>query len=344
MRVAFWAGAVALLVTLLQLVAIVLLRISLRARQARHARIFATWRPILMQSVYAAPGNLPALPQRDLISFLAIWNHYHESLRGDVKTHLNEIAHRVGADRMVQSALRKAPFQTRLQAVVAAGHLRQTENQDVLRDMLNDESPVLSLAAARVLLQIEPERAVPHILSHITSRLDWPAARVATMLQEAGAVNISKPLAQMAISAATRDAPRLIRFLALASPYEAGPAIRKILHSTDDDHAISTCLQIMNDPMNLDLVRQYASHPRWHVRVQAASALGRLGTRGDETLLEKMLSDEQWWVRYRAAQALAALPFVGWSELETIRERQTDRFAKDILAQIIAEQAERNSA
>ena len=53
--------------------------------------------------------------------------------------------------------------------------------------------------------------------------------------------------------------------------------------------------------------------------------------------LERLLSDAEWWVRYRAAKALVRLLGVDPSELECIRLRLHDRYAKDILEQAVAE-------
>ena len=54
-------------------------------------------------------------------------------------------------------------------------------------------------------------------------------------------------------------------------------------------------------------------------------------------MLESLLDDKEWWVRYRAAQAIASLPFLGPNQLRQIRDRQTDRYAGDMLQQCFAE-------
>ena len=62
-----------------------------------------------------------------------------------------------------------------------------------------------------------------------------------------------------------------------------------------------------------------------------------IGTADDASILIALLSDAQWWVRYRAAQALARLPSVDVPKLESIQAAQSDRFARDMLSQVIAE-------
>jgi len=73
------------------------------------------------------------------------------------------------------------------------------------------------------------------------------------------------------------------------------------------------------------------------VRVQAAVTLGRLGEDDDEERLVPLLSDRDWWVRYRAAQALSLLPHMREPKLKTIQAAQSDPFARDMLAQVMAE-------
>ena len=50
-----------------------------------------------------------------------------------------------------------------------------------------------------------------------------------------------------------------------------------------------------------------------------------------------LLADVEWWVRYRTAQALAGMPFFSATELELLRNNLSDRFARDMLGQVLAE-------
>jgi HEAT repeat protein len=91
------------------------------------------------------------------------------------------------------------------------------------------------------------------------------------------------------------------------------------------------------DENDLKLVRQYLAHPRWHVRAHAATCLGRIGTKEDEAKLAALLADSEWWVRYRAAQAIMDLPFSSLERIRQLKEYRNDRYARDILEQVIVE-------
>jgi HEAT repeat protein len=91
-------------------------------------------------------------------------------------------------------------------------------------------------------------------------------------------------------------------------------------------------------PDTIDDVRALLAHPDWQVRVQAARALGRIGEHADAGRLAALLADREWWVRYRAAQALVDLPALSRQDCESLCASLTDRFAADMLAQVLAEQ------
>jgi HEAT repeat protein len=113
--------------------------------------------------------------------------------------------------------------------------------------------------------------------------------------------------------------------------------VRQIVHRTNDPDVLGACLRIFRDPEDLDTVRAFLGDPRWQVRVQAASALGRVGTADDEPRLARMLGDPEWWVRYRAAHAVAALLADAPERLDRLQRQHPNPFARDILRQVQAE-------
>jgi HEAT repeat protein len=175
---------------------------------------------------------------------------------------------------------------------------------------------------------------------------------VANLLQIAGADVISDKIANAALKCALEateprangdgklahnDPARLIRYLELAYNVSALPATRTIIESSNDPQVLAACLRLLKNAEDLPVVRECLSHDDFRVRVQAAAALGRLGEDSDEERLVPLLSDREWWVRYRAAQALSRLPHMREPKLKTIQAAQANPFARDILAQVMAE-------
>jgi HEAT repeat protein len=337
---------------LLLLVVVLLLRGALLLRQRRRKQFLAAWQPILVDAVDSATSDLPRLARRDLPEFLLLWNHLQESLLDEAKDHLNQIGKALGIQHTALPLLRRGNLRERLLAIVTLGQLRERAAWDQLLRIAQQEGALLSVAAARALVMIDPTKAVPELIPLLMTRTDWPASRVANILQTAGADVISDQIANAALKyaleesgpyanghgkRATNDPARLVRYLELAYNVAALPAARSIAETSHDPEVLALCLRLLNSAEDLPVVRECLSHEDFRVRVQAAATLGRIGEASDEELLVPLLSDTEWWVRYRAAQALSRLPHIREPKLKTIQAAQSDPFARDILTQVMAE-------
>lgn len=334
---AFWLGVVVVAMALVMLVVILVMRQVVTRRERNRERAATRWRALMLDAVHDVAVKVPALPAGDLAGFVDAWNSVHESLGGDGHPGLQRIAAQVGLEQRLYLAIDHGSFHNRVMSIIAMGFLKSRTHFDRLARYLDDHSTIISLSAARALMMIDPSRAVGLLVPHIVERQDWPQGGVAQILQDAGPGQVTRELGEVTLLANADVAPRLIRFLADVSPREAAPVIRTILDASPDDHLVSTCLQVITDPQDLDRVRALLGHARWHVRMHAAAALGRMGAAGDEVMLQPLLADEQWWVRYRAAQALLRLPHIQAHDIQRIRAAQTDRFACDVLDQVLAE-------
>ena len=187
-------------------------------------------------------------------------------------------------------------------------------------------------------MQIDADRALPIVIPHMAEREDWPPARVATILRRAGPDAVSEPLASAILGATPEKANRLLGYLDTCHLRVADELTHRLLKYSDDDYIITALLRTLDNPRELPIVRKLLRHERWHIRMLAAIALGRIGEAEDTAALIELLSDQAWWVRYRAAQTLAHLPFMTVAQLRTVQAMQSDRYARDILDQVIAEE------
>ena len=342
LRLVLLAGIGAILASLAMLAAIVVLRLGMLARRRREQRFIAAWRPLMVQCLESMPRDLPPVAAADHEAFLRLWNYYHESLRGAAKERLNELAARAGMDVVARAMLGRRSLRDRLIAAVSLGNLGDKTAWHDLRRLAGDASPLLSLAAARSMLRIEPAITLQWLVPLAAERRDWPLARIAAMLAEAGVDRVTPALAAALEAAASREGEsarlsRLLRLTGIADSGQVAPAVRSILEGAGEARVIADGLSALRDPRDVDLARRHTVHASWMVRVAAAKALGRLGTPEDCKMLTAMLGDPNWWVRHRAAHALAGLPFVGLEELRKIRVELTDRFAGQALDHVMAE-------
>ncbi|HJW46583.1 MAG TPA: HEAT repeat domain-containing protein [Lysobacter sp.] len=334
---AFWLGVVVVAMALLMLMIILVMRQVVMRKEQNRVRAASLWHRILVDSAQGITAALPTLSSHDVPGFIDAWNNVHQQLADHDNPGLQHVAREVGLENHLCLAIDHGNFHNRVMSIIALGYLKSRTHFDKLTRYLDDKSTIISLSAARALMLIDPLRAVTMLVPHIVSRQDWPQGGVSEILQEVSPAIVSRELGAVALQANADVAPRLVRFLAEVSPSEAAPVIRRLLAEPPDDHLVSTCLQVMTDANDLDLIRPLLTHERWHVRMHAAAALGRLGAGGDEGFLLPLLADAQWWVRYRAAQALMRLPGIGEERMQRIRDQQTDRFACDVLDQVMAE-------
>lgn len=334
---AFWTGVAATALTMLLGAQIVWMRVSLRRLQRREQRVIAKWRPLLNAAlVEESPPHLPALRRGDRLTFLKLWIHLHASLRGGASDALNDIAYRLRFD---ETALRLLTYRSRaykLLGILALGHLRHAAAHEELLRLSRSDDSVISVKALWALVQIDPRRAVHELMPLLIGRDDWPLPQLVGILQEAA--DDCAPVLAQAMQAT--DAAHLARALRLAEVLRISlpeSQLRGLL-AHPSTAVVVHAMRLAATPALLDAVRANAVHEDWRVRVQAAKALGAIGERADAARLAALLHDPQWWVRYRAAQALVALPFMDGDALRRLHDETDDRYAVDMLEQVMAEQ------
>ncbi|HUU73702.1 MAG TPA: hypothetical protein VMW70_13825 [Burkholderiales bacterium] len=296
-----------------------------------------SWRPLLLETVDAVPTQLPKVRKRDWFVFLALWNQFHDSLRGPARHRLNAVALRLRMDSAARNLLATRDTENQLVAVMTLGHLGDQDSWNILETVARSRTPILSLAALRALFQTNASRAMAIMLSSIGARDDWPTGQLEKILAEADSTAVSEGLIQAAEIAIPSELPRLVSLMDAAHPAAATPYLLRLVQSSKDEEILIACLKSRHAPKNLDAIAPFMDHTSWQVRTQIARLLGGAISPGEEHLLISLLADKVWWVRYRAGQSLTQLPFLSQDALWKLRFSLTDEFAKDILDQVVAE-------
>jgi HEAT repeat protein len=334
---AFWTGIGALALTLALGAQIVRLRMALRARSRRDARVLARWRPLLNAAIMGeTPDALPPLARADRLHFIKLWVHLQASLRGEASAGLNDVARRLGLEIEARAMLGRRGRVERLLAALLLGHMKDREAWPALLRMTTLGDVTVSLTALWALVRIDPQAAAEVLTPMFVERDDWAMSHVAAILKQASGP-VAAVLTGMLPHLGEARLPRALR-IAEALRIQLPDDLMPELLVSSDIAVVTGALRTVETPGLLARVRPLLGHYDWQVRVQAAKALGRIGAAEDVGRLAALLSDREWWVRYRAAQALLELPWMGAPELAALQASLTDRFAADILAQAIAEQ------
>jgi HEAT repeat protein len=277
---------------------------------------------------------------------MMMWLRLQDGLRGSAHENLNRLAEGLcfRDDALRWARAYHGDIALRVLGLVTLGHLGKRDDAALLRSALDEPLAMISLGAARALLQVNAEAYAPTVLDECLRRPDWPVPRVGTLLREAGAQAVAKPLIDRLVQGTADDQKRLLPLLRFAeSPHGASP-LHRVVEQSSDPQVLSIALRQLHGPDSLQRVRALCEHAEPLVRSAAAQALGQIGLADDRKRLEAMMSDRDWWVRYRAAQAQLKLPGTDVAAVIALRRRLTDRFARDALDHVCGELALREEA
>jgi HEAT repeat protein len=312
-----------------------------RYRVCRQDSFRAQWRPVLSRSMIEEVDPLPPLAGRDHYLYLELWMVFQESITGEARERLNRLALRLGMEQAAIRLSQAVRLRPRLIAITALGHIQPPQAWGLLCGLLGHHNPAVSLAAARALVRIDTSRALPLVVPLIKTRHDWSLVKVVQVLGGAEAEHAAFQLAQVALTARSDEAAKLIRVIESIRGQTALPLIRSLVDARPDDTAIvPAALRLFGqckNPQDLPRLRHYVRHAHWCIRLHAATALGKMGTMEDESRLIAMLGDEHWWVRYRAAEGLSRLSLMTKDRLVAIRARFADTPTASILDSFISQ-------
>ncbi len=340
-RTAMAVGVVSLCVALLLLLVAAAVR-CWRARTARRdERARRRWLPVFLAAVHGRgdpPGTMPA---RERTAAVEVWNHLMSTVSGDGGRRLRQCGQDLGLAGSSRRKLARGRSRARLGAVVALGHLGDRPSWDRLVVLLDDANSGIRIDAARALVRIDGTEAVGLLLPRFLDSERWYRSAAVSVLGEADPARVGPALDAGIAAAPPAGRRQLARILGgLRSP-AALAGVRRLMTEAGDDHELlSACLDALagcGEPADAAVVRPLLDHPAWFVRLKAVTAIGRLGGPEDLGPLNRLLSDREWWVRYRSAQAVSSIAGLGADELERLRLAHPDPFARDAVAQVLAE-------
>ncbi len=338
LALALAAAIAALVAAALMLAATLALRIGGRlAAAARERSLAQVWRPLFAGALAGDPVSARRIGRRDARAVMQLFEQLAVSVRGEGTGRLAACARQCGLGRCALARLRRGRLGERLLATSVLGHLGELDAFDELAALARHPDPLLSVAALRALLHLNPARAAALAVRLASRRTDWPTARLVVALRGADSPQLWNLLGKALGASRPRELPRLLELLAALPSDIASQLVRPVLAATADPGAIAACLRFVADPRDGEKVRTLLAHRDPAVRAAAVQALGRIASEADLPRLTHALYDRAWSVRQAAAAALVGLPFVDEAWLTRLRASLSDRYAAEGLGRAIAE-------
>lgn len=318
LNAAFWVGSVACLVTVCLSVGIVVLRVRLHADDRRWRRFVEVWRPALLEAILARDTpDLPRLRPGEHVLFLRLWTYLQESLRGEASRRLNEAAGHLGIDAAARGLLLHGSRAEKLQAILAAGYLKDALAWTSLVHLVEGGDSLLAVNAARALVRIDPLRAATGLMPMLVARTDWDLGRVAGFLGEARQA-FWLLMARSIPVLRSEELPRALQLAETLRLQLPVPTLARLLQPGQPPGVVRAALRLSNNPELAAQVRHCLTHADPGVRELAARQMAWLAQPADVSRLTSLLDDRHWMVRMAAADAIARLPFLTSRELDDV--------------------------
>src|SRR2546421_471569 len=217
--VARWGSVGLMVIVLLMMTYILCLRAVLLMRERRYRNLSARWTPILLEGGASSPRPLPSVAPGERFLLLILWNTLRERNEkdGGICHWMGRVAAVTQIDRLARRLLRRRSVRKQLLGLVTLGQLRDRLEWPGLCQIAQSGHPLLSLAATQAIARIDPAQAAGTVVSLIVTHLNWPAAKVAGILEDIGPERVSEPLARCLLQAPESHRPALIPFLAVCN-------------------------------------------------------------------------------------------------------------------------------
>jgi HEAT repeat protein len=338
---AVWSTVVAIGSTVVLFLYTLGLRLATTMATRQRVPLVARWRRIFASAAVSEPSvdvkALPPVSRHKQILVLEEWNLTYTKVTGNAAENLISIARRLAFPDIARRLLHARQISTRLLAIQTLGHLGDRHSWSELENAMASPVGAVSVTAAAALVDVDAKAALPLVIPLISIRRDWLQTRVAMFLRAAGSEMVSQLLERDILDSAPSDQIYLLKFAQLMDAEAADALANKLINTSTDPAVLAAALDLLTGYQDPPRIQELAVHESWLVRLRAAQVLGRCGREEHLPMMEALLDDPEWWVRYRAAQSIASLPFLGPNALRQLQQRQTDAFAQDMLAQVIAE-------
>ncbi len=152
----------------------------------------------------------------------------------------------------------------RLLAILALGHLRDKSAWDALFAQAVSDDSLVSLQAARALLQIDPVRGVQHLMPLLIKRHDWDINRLAVML----AASRSELEGLLSRKITRVDPANMGRLMRLAEALKLNLPAEVLAYLVDAARPVDILvagLRLVNNAELLPQVRGFAGHTHWTI-------------------------------------------------------------------------------
>ena len=326
-----------LILTLIIAMGVVLLRIKNNVIAKRYSRLEQSWEGQIMDYLSADGVDLKpiAIRKADRLFFVQYLYRFASRLRGQELQIIKDLAR--PHLPMVARKLQSGYPELRARNINILATLGFPEFIQPIIEALNEDAPIVKMAAARILADSNYPEHIGLIMPVLSSFDEWSLNFLASMLAGMGPEIASRlreellnPEGSVRVRIASAEALR--RMGDLAAPDIAV----QVLEFGLDPELSASCLKILRDmgtPRHRPLLLGLVASPVEVIRIHAMSALGSVGSIKDSNTLRKGLDDPSAWVALQAARSMGHLNATELLEAIARSDHPRAAIARQILAE-----------
>ena len=172
---------------------------------------------------------------------------------------------------------------------------------------LSDESPLVSMVAARTLSASRRPEYVNGVLANLHRYGNWNGRFLASMLASMGPEVAPSLRSYLRAEGDPLDRAVAADALSLLTDPAAGDVAVAVLNGMPHRELAAASLRLLRavgSPGHLPTIRAYARNRDFALRALALRVLGSIGERSDMALLERGMTDPEPWVAINSAEAM----------------------------------------
>jgi hypothetical protein len=299
------------------------------------------WFPIFAGVIMGdSPALVNQLSRGEKLILLRLWNYWHESISGSANERLKKFVCDMGCNDVALFLVQKGNRAQKLLSSISLGNLNDRSAWAQLKALVNTEDQIISLHAARALLQIDASKAVHELLPMILSRAQWDMSVLTQILRHSRSVFEIELLNQWT----TLDQVQQLRALKLSANLNlplSAPLIHEMLQTTQTAPLLIATLQLLErlqNPAYRGPIMKLFDHTSASVRAQAVKAHASIADASDIEVLLEMLHDNDSDTRRLAALSLSQPTSLGMKRMALLKDALEDARAYEAAAVICSEQ------
>lgn len=322
-------------ITLVLIALIWLFRWLFNAEQLSYSQFSKEWFPILACVIVGDQAPVAKkLNRSEKLILLRLWNYWHQSVSGNANIRLKQFVNDMGCTDVAIHMVQKGNRAQKLLSSISLGNLKVASAWQDLKALVATDDQIVSLHAARAMLQVDAEKAIKELLPMILGRAQWDMSVLTQILQQSR-VQFEFEVIDSWADLSRAQQVRALKLCANLSLPLTHDLVHQLLQADQHTDIVLVTLQLLErlqNPVYRQPLLQLFDHASASVRAQAVKTHGAIADVSDIETLVDMLHDSDAATRYFAAFTLVQPTSLGLQRLTLLKDELEDARAYEAVA------------